>query len=418
MLTFQFSGVDGTMTESEILTSGMVGKTVQILFDDSWNNLTKTVVFRAGDTTRVVVNAVSPVTIPAEVLERPFGRLFVGVYGTDEADTLVIPTIMAEGPMIRYGADPIEDETAKELPVWVDLQNQIGDLSGLNTEAKTDLVAAVNEVLDAQDPLAQQIADLETAQAFMGDPAGLETAETATLVGAVNEVHSQVAQLLENVSLSIDAAQLLVDILSKGLYTADQAEKIDALAAELGVSVSEDLSHLLHYWDFRTGSLVDRIGGLEAVTTEDVTLDSAGAHTPAKTSYIMLPTGADGASLAGRTAEIKFGELNLDTSASTMRLAMICTGSQPANVGLLWSAKDCWTRSATVTTEFTELNMFSGKSLLIRSNDDGSQQDYYLDDQLITSINPGFTPSHLSIGSTANGAFPLCVEYVRIYPNT
>lgn len=418
MLTFQFSGVDGSMTESEILTSGMVGKQVQILFDDSWNDLTKTVVFRAGDITRVVVDAASPVTVPAEVLERPFGKLFVGVYGTDTDGTLVIPTVMAEGPMIRYGADPIEDETAKELPVWVDLQNQIGDLSGLNTEAKTDLVAAVNEVLEAQNPLAEQITALETAQEFMGDPAALETDDTATLVEAVNEVHSQVTQLLENVPLSIDAAQLLVDILSKGLYTADQTEKIDALAAELGVTVSEDLSHLVHYWDFRTGSLTDRIGGLVATTSEDVTLDSDGAHSPAKTSYIMMPTGADGASLAGHTAEIKFGQLNLDTAASTMRLLLVCTGTQPASLGLLWSAKDCWTRTASVETEFKELNMFSGQTLLVKGNADGSQLDYYLGEQLLTSVNPTFTPSHLSIGSTANGAFPVCVEYVRIYPNT
>ena len=46
MLTFEFTGVEGRMTGSEILTSGMVGKTVQILFDDSWTNLTKTLVIK------------------------------------------------------------------------------------------------------------------------------------------------------------------------------------------------------------------------------------------------------------------------------------------------------------------------------------------------------------------------------------
>ena len=96
MLTFEFTGVDGRMTESETLTSGMVGKQVQLLFDSSWDNLSKTVVFRAADVNRVVINPESSlVTIPEAVLARPFGKLFVGVYGTDETGAVIIPTIMA-----------------------------------------------------------------------------------------------------------------------------------------------------------------------------------------------------------------------------------------------------------------------------------------------------------------------------------
>lgn len=460
MLTFQFSGVDGSMTESEILTSGMVGKQLQLLFDDSWASLTKTVVFRAGDTTRVVMDAASIVTIPEDVLARPFGKLYVGVYGTDAAGTVVIPTIMAEGPMIRYGADPIEDETAKDLPVWQGLQNQIGDLTALKTEATEDLVAAVNEIHSAeaelesavhevqeeldfigepgalktgdkstlvaavnelqgqQDTLASAVDDLEGAQSHMGDPAQLETAEKNTLVGAVNEVHNRVNRLAEDcVGLSTAAAQLLVDILSKGLYTSGQAENIDALAAELGVTVSEDLSNLILYWDFRTGSLTDRIAGLEATTSEDVTMDTSGAQIPSKTSYIMFPAGPDGASLAGNVMEIKFGEMSLDESATTLRLASVCTGSQPASAGLQWSVQDCWTRSSAVVTEFTELNMFSGKALIVKGSADGTQLDWYFEDQLIVSSTPGFTHTHVSIGSSSSAAFPLTVEYVKIYPN-
>ena len=144
MLTFSFSGVDGFMTECETLTSGMVGKEVQLLFDDSWNTLSKTVVFRAAEVNRVVINPPSSlVVIPEAVLARPFGKLFVGVYGTDKDGTVVIPTIMAEGPMIRYGADPTEDSGAADLPVWKTLQEQIGDLANLKTHAKGNLVDAL-----------------------------------------------------------------------------------------------------------------------------------------------------------------------------------------------------------------------------------------------------------------------------------
>ena len=76
------------MTESEILTSGMVGKTVRILFDDSWTDLTKTAVFRTDSICRIVPWDGSVMTIPEDVLLQPFRRLFVGVCGTDAAGLL------------------------------------------------------------------------------------------------------------------------------------------------------------------------------------------------------------------------------------------------------------------------------------------------------------------------------------------
>lgn len=359
MLTFHFTGVDGSMTESEILTSGMVGKEVLLIFDESWANLSKTAVFRAGEITRVVMDPGETVIIPADVLARPFSKLFVGVCGTNEQGDLVIPTIMAEGPMIRYGANPIEDETARELPVWVELQAQIDDLS------------------------------------------------------------EQISRLTQSTGgLSPDAAQLLVDILSKGLYSSDQTAQIEALADLLGITVSEDLSYLTHYWDFRGGSLTDRIGGLAAVTSDDVTLDAKGAHVPTGSSYIMFPAGADGASLAGHTAEVKFGDMTLDEAASTQRLLLFCNGLQPASQGLQWTVRDCWSSKSSALTDFTDLNMFSGKTLIMKANEDASLLEWYVDGQLITSLAPTSTFTHLSIGTSSGGAFPLTVEYVRIYPNT
>ena len=417
MLTFAFTGVDGTMTESELLTSGMVGKQIALRFDSSWDALNKTVVFRAGDVTRVVMDPGDPATIPAEVLARPFGKLFVGVYGTDESGNLVIPTIMVEGPMIRYGADPVQDETAKELPVWENLQNQIGNLAQLSTEDKSDLVSAANELSATKTALTEQMEELEQRQAFMGQPDLLETEATATLVDAVNEIHTQVAELAQNcIGFNVDAAQMLVDILSKGLYTMDQTEQIQALAAHFGVEVSEDLSHLILYWDFRTGNLTDRIGGLKATTSADVTMDAKGAHLDTNASYLMFPAGFDGASLAGHTAEIKFGQMSLSQTASTMRLLCVCSGNQPAVTGLQWNVQDCWSKGASLVTEFKDIDMFSGKILLCKCSADGTVLDFYFEDQLIVSVTPttGFT--HLSIGSTTSAAFPLTVEYVRIYP--
>lgn len=146
MLTFDFTGVAGSMTEKERLTSGMVGKQVLIQLSSDWADLTCTVVFMAGDICRTAAYHSQGVTIPEDILRYPFRKLMVGVWGTNSDDTLVIPTILAEGPFVELGANPYADPVAVEVPVWEKLQEQIGNLTSLSTAAKGSLVAAVNEL--------------------------------------------------------------------------------------------------------------------------------------------------------------------------------------------------------------------------------------------------------------------------------
>ena len=147
MLTFYFSGADGTMTVPEVLTAGMVGREVMLEFSPEWENLSKAVVFSNGLQTRNMVFTGNPVTIPAAVLESPLRRLTVGVCGVDSADQVVIPTVRALGPVILPGVIPAGDPSLEtELPVWQQILGMIGDMSNLKTIQKKTLVSAVNEL--------------------------------------------------------------------------------------------------------------------------------------------------------------------------------------------------------------------------------------------------------------------------------
>ena len=147
MLTFEFNGVRGTMTRDAPLTSGMVGQKVRLLFSPEWEELQKIAIFRAGDVVRDVADVAEDVLIPAKVLETPLNRLYVGIYGTSATGDLVIPTVWAEGPMIEEGAVPSGDPSLDpENPVWQQILTMIGDLSKLATEARENLVSAINEV--------------------------------------------------------------------------------------------------------------------------------------------------------------------------------------------------------------------------------------------------------------------------------
>ena len=202
MLTFEFTGVEGKMTVSETLTSGMVGKEISVITDSSWNGLQKFAVFRAGNVCKTAALSSQTIQIPKEILLKPFCKLFVGLYGTNAAGNLVIPTIMAEGPYIRYGADPMEDTTAEELPVWKNLQDQIGDLEDLDTLQKDSLVAAVNE-----------------------------------LAAKINEQPEEEEE--DEPGLSSAAAALLVSILRQAFYCSDQSANITALESALNSSGGE-----------------------------------------------------------------------------------------------------------------------------------------------------------------------------------
>ena len=151
MLTFEFTGAEGKMTASQVLTSGMVGRKVRFLFSPEWEGLRKTAVFTAGEVTRDVPDIREEEVIPARVLEKPLEQLYVGIYGTNAQGDLVIPTVWVPGPVIKPGADPSGDpSTAPDLPVWDRILALMGSLEELDTDAKATLVAAINENAQAR----------------------------------------------------------------------------------------------------------------------------------------------------------------------------------------------------------------------------------------------------------------------------
>lgn len=129
------------------LTSGMVGLPVEFTFDSHWDGLSKTAVFRAGKTELIAEGLETETTVPWEALDKPNVWLSIGVYGASADGTIVIPTIWANVCLICEGVNPDGDvSTAPTLPVWQRLLNAVGNLLGLTTNAKDNLVEAINEV--------------------------------------------------------------------------------------------------------------------------------------------------------------------------------------------------------------------------------------------------------------------------------
>lgn len=122
------SGVRAFVLEAKEIPCGIIGGQIAIDYNDpDWDPLTKTVVFRAGNVTKDVVDAGDVVDIPPECVARARGSLLIGIYGTGE--NTATPTLWADLGRIRPAADPSGDETTDEsLPVWAQLQEQIDGL--------------------------------------------------------------------------------------------------------------------------------------------------------------------------------------------------------------------------------------------------------------------------------------------------
>ena len=136
-------------SEPELLTAGMQrAVTVRFVFSPDWDGLTKTAVFTNGRKTVDVLQASwtdSTAEVPHEILTAPGYIARVGVYGTDETG-LILPTVWVTLGKVMPAADPSGDGSTNEaLPVWQQLQNQIGDLEKLKTYNKDNLVNAINE---------------------------------------------------------------------------------------------------------------------------------------------------------------------------------------------------------------------------------------------------------------------------------
>lgn len=134
----------------ELLTAGMAkAVSVEFAFSSDWDGLTKTAVFTNGRATIDVLPAKwdgdTGVTVPPEILAVAGRYARVGVYGTN-ASGVVLPTVWVSlgkvQPAVEPSGDPSADPT---LPVWAQLQEQIGDLNDLKTYSKDNLVAAINE---------------------------------------------------------------------------------------------------------------------------------------------------------------------------------------------------------------------------------------------------------------------------------
>jgi hypothetical protein len=114
----------------EFLTSGAVNvNQIEFEFNNDWAGLSRTVIFVAGDTKKIVLlDDTNICDMPWEILAQP-GPLSIGIYGTRD-DTIVLPTEYVQIGHIHRGADPDGDPILPPIPtVYQQLLTDVSEIA-------------------------------------------------------------------------------------------------------------------------------------------------------------------------------------------------------------------------------------------------------------------------------------------------
>ena len=118
MITISADSRRATATSDEPITAGSVGIPVHVILSAEFDSLQAVVTFRAGAAAADVPLLGQKVTVPTQCLTQAGKRLMVGVYGSLEDGTIVIPTIWADAGMVCEGTRPSGIEPVDPTPSW------------------------------------------------------------------------------------------------------------------------------------------------------------------------------------------------------------------------------------------------------------------------------------------------------------
>ena len=164
------------IAEDEPLTSGTVGKRVVFEFSPEWDELTRTAIFKSGDRIRAAVGIDDSCVIPWEVLETPDTALYIGVLGTKNGGTVIIPTVFTPAKQILPGAVPSPAELESTLTVAEQLTEKIED-----TQHEIDVMNDL--MIDAFSEFDERISAKQDALTF--DTAPTDESENPVTSGGI-----------------------------------------------------------------------------------------------------------------------------------------------------------------------------------------------------------------------------------------
>lgn len=206
--TVTVSGVTAAAKIHSSIPAGIIGAFVELEFPDPyWAGMIKNVQFDCDFPP--ILGAGNTVEIPAALTAVPNKIVRIGIIGvTGDGKTRITPTLWADLGVVRPSAGYIpeseeggpeggtQEPPAVPAETWAQVERMIGNLADLNTQDKSNTVAAINEVLQRagdNENLGQVVAQLGQTVQTMQDT-----------VGEMQQVDHTTAQTLDKVLRDIE----------------------------------------------------------------------------------------------------------------------------------------------------------------------------------------------------------------------
>ena len=119
MIIVRANARNATYISDDLITSGSVGIPVTFNLSEDFDGLSAIAVFEGSGTARDVALIGDSCVVPHEVLTTAGGYLRIGIYASNSAGTIVIPTVWAGSKMILQGTEPSEVDPSEPTPSWV-----------------------------------------------------------------------------------------------------------------------------------------------------------------------------------------------------------------------------------------------------------------------------------------------------------
>lgn len=361
MTTIMIGKALATVTENEILTSGMINAKIKFEFSEDWtSNISKTAIFTAGDVTKVVLDSYwenNVCSIPQECLAKSDEILMVGIYGADNANVVAIPTVWATVGKIRKGYEGYEDVSTGTLPIWAQVQSAAAQSATAAKNAQDAAEAAQGKAEDAQAVAEAAQAKAETAQGKA------ESAQTAAQAAASSASTS--AQ-----SASADAA-----LASESAAAASASETASAQSAQ---TAGEKASAAQTAAQAAQTAKADAESAKTAAVTAGASAESANASAQsAKSAAESAKTAAQAAQSKAETANTSAQTAKTDAEAANTSAQAAKTSAENAKSAAAGSAQSAGTsaQSAQSSSKLSESWAVGGTGT--RTGEDTNNAKYW-----------------------------------------
>lgn len=220
---------------------------------------------------------------------------------------------------------------------------------------------------------------------------------------------------LDTASVTMDGVDVTSTVYSAGVITITSVTGTIVITV---TAISNAEAGLAHYWNLKSGSIIDTIDGETSLTLGENTVvtSGTGATIDAVNDYISVPF-TYGTYVR---MKIKFGAMTNNTS-DTGRLIQAKYGasSTPAVVLRYDNTNSIWeTYSNTYVTEVTASDAFANGEIIVQrtSTDLARSVDIVFNGDTIVSYGLGGQYNFVDIGGTQGGGFyTIVVESIKVY---